>query len=109
MSHFVEGVSRGAAPAASAVAHAILIRRRWRMSGLLCLLMLGAYFGFILTLAFQPALLATAVQGATLTWGILAGFGLFMLTFLIVATYVSWANYALDPAIAQLQKTGGQS
>lgn len=109
MSHFVEGVPSDAASKVSVAPHAILIRYRWRVGGLLTLLMLVAYFGFILTLAFRPAVLATALDGFTLTWGIVAGFGLYMLTFLIVATYVCWANHALDPAIARLKQEGDQS
>jgi uncharacterized membrane protein (DUF485 family) len=85
-----------------------LIDRRRRLCGYLTLTMLGAYFGFILTLAFKPGLLATALPGVTLTWGIVVGIGMFVLTFFIVAIYVGWANRVFDPLVARLHE-GAQS
>ncbi|WP_342651179.1 DUF485 domain-containing protein [Pseudomonas sp. REB1044] len=91
---------------APCIAKVNLIRRRRQLCGQLTLLMLGAYFGFILILVLKPTALATALPGATVTWGFVAGFGLFGLTFFIVAVYVSWANRVFDPLVAQAREGG---
>jgi uncharacterized membrane protein (DUF485 family) len=86
-----------------------LLRKRRGFAWTLTAVMLSVYFGFILTLAFDPTLLATPlVSGAPATWGIAAGFGMFAFTFMMVAVYVVRANTSFDRAVAEI-RAGEQS
>ena len=58
--------------AAQIAATRSLARTRWRVAALLTLLMVGVYFGFILLVAYRPAMLA-ALLSEGLSLGILLG------------------------------------
>lgn len=74
-----------------------LVRVRNRLSWGLSSVILVAYFSFILTIAFQPKLLAIpVVAGLPMTWGIPAGLGLIVLSFVITAIYVYISNHLFD-------------
>ncbi|QET05776.1 DUF485 domain-containing protein [Cupriavidus pauculus] len=82
-----------------------LQRARRRFSWTLTATMLAVYFGFILTLAFRPAWLATPVAaGYPTTVGIPIGFGMFVFTFALVAVYVYRTNTVYDRQIAALRE-----
>ncbi|ACA18276.1 protein of unknown function DUF485 [Methylobacterium sp. 4-46] len=67
--------------------------------------MAGAYFTYILTIAFRPALLGLPVaEGSAISWGIVAGVGLLGLGFLLTAIYVLVANTRLDALSRRLQE-----
>jgi len=81
-----------------------LVRSRRTFSWTLTVIMLAVYFTFILTLAFEPALLGRPVtQGYPTTWGIPIGFGMFVFTFALVAVYVVRANTTYDRAVSQIR------
>jgi len=81
-----------------------LVRSRRAFSWTLTVIMLAVYFTFILTLAFEPALLGHPVtQGYPTTWGIPIGFGMFVFTFVLVAVYVVRANTSFDHAVSQIR------
>ena len=81
-----------------------LVRSRRTFSWTLTVIMLAVYFTFILTLAFEPALLGRPVtQGYPTTWGIPIGFGMFVFTFALVAVYVVRANTTYDHAVSQIR------
>lgn len=81
-----------------------LQRTRRRFSWSLTAAMLLAYFGFILTLAFRPDLLAQPVTaGQPMSLGIPLGFGMFAFTFALVAVYVYRTNTVYDRMIATLR------
>lgn len=81
-----------------------LQRMRRRFSWSLTAAMLLAYFGFILTLAFRPDLLARPVTaGQPMSLGIPLGFGMFAFTFALVAVYVYRTNTVYDRMIATLR------
>ena len=81
-----------------------LVRSRRTFSWTLTVIMLAVYFAFILTLAFEPALLGRPVtQGYPTTWGIPIGFGMFVFTFALVALYVVRANTTYDRAVSQIR------
>lgn len=83
-----------------------LVRRRRTLAWSLTVLMLAIYFAFILTLAFSPKVLGQpVVSGEPTTWGIPVGFGMFAVTFALVAVYVHQANSVHD-AIAAAIKEG---
>ena len=67
--------------------------------------MAGAYFAYILTIAFRPGLLGRPVaEGAVTTWGIVAGAGLLALGFVLTAIYVVIANTRLDALSERLRE-----
>ncbi|MEX2480749.1 MAG: DUF485 domain-containing protein [Gammaproteobacteria bacterium] len=72
-------------------------RRRTRFSWLLAAVMLVTYFGFILVIAFEPALLAIPLGPNTvITWGIPIGVGIIVLGFALTGLYVYRANGEFD-------------
>jgi uncharacterized membrane protein (DUF485 family) len=80
-----------------------LVRARGRFGWLLSGIMLAAYFGFVLLIAFDKAFLAQPiVAGGVTSLGILIGFALIVLAILLVGLYVARANRDYDPALAAL-------
>jgi uncharacterized membrane protein (DUF485 family) len=79
-----------------------LAAARWRIALILTFAMMAVYFGFILLVAFDKALLArTIVPG--LSVGILLGAGVIATAWILIAIYVRWANRHYDEAIAALR------
>ncbi|UIF91008.1 DUF485 domain-containing protein [Cupriavidus sp. UYPR2.512] len=86
-----------------------LHRARRGFSWSLTAAMLLVYFGFILTLAFRPDLLAVPLTpGQPMTIGIPIGFGMFAFTFAMVAIYVHRSNTVYDRMIEAIRQ-GEQS
>jgi len=86
-----------------------LVYKRRRFSWMLTILMLALYFAFILTLAFAPALLGHPIaRDYPMTWGIPAGFGMFVFTFGLVAVYVARANTLHDRAANEIRQGARQ-
>lgn len=86
-----------------------LVRRRRLFAWCLTLVMITLYFAFILTLAFSPALLGQPiVPGRPTPWGIPVGFGMFIVTFALVALYVYQANSVYDTIVASIRHGGDQ-
>lgn len=82
-----------------------LVRARRRFAWALTAIMLAVYFGYILTLAFQPALLGRQLTpGQPMSVGIPVGFGMFALTFLLVAVYVHRTNTVYDQRISEIKQ-----
>jgi uncharacterized membrane protein (DUF485 family) len=80
-----------------------LVRRRGRFTIILTVIMLIAYFGFILTIAFDKALLARSISGGATSWGIPIGLGVIALAIFLTGLYVWRANRDFDPVIDQLR------
>ncbi|MDP1611501.1 MAG: DUF485 domain-containing protein [Sulfuritalea sp.] len=73
------------------------VSMRNRYSIVLSILMLIAYFGYILLIAFDKQFLATKVAaGATMSIGIPMGIGVLVFTIIITAIYVRRANTEFD-------------
>ncbi|MGT2504871.1 DUF485 domain-containing protein [Cupriavidus basilensis] len=82
-----------------------LVRARRRFAWALTAVMLAVYFGYILTLAFRPALLGRQLNlGQPMSVGIPVGFGMFAVTFLLVAVYVHRTNTVYDQGISDLKQ-----
>lgn len=79
-----------------------LIRRRGRYAWTLSGMMLAAYFGFILLVAFDKPLLARPVGGGVTSLGILIGFTLIVLAVALTGLYVRRANREFAPMVAEL-------
>ncbi len=80
-----------------------LVATRWRVSLTLTALMLLVYFGFILTVAFNKAALATKI-GPALTVAIPIGLGIIVFAWLITGVYIRWANRYYDREVASLKQ-----
>lgn len=74
----------------------LLVKRRSRFGWTLAILMLAAYYGFILLIAFDRSLLARPVAGGVTSVGIVLGLGLIVFTVLITGVYVWRANGEFD-------------
>jgi uncharacterized membrane protein (DUF485 family) len=80
-----------------------LLKERNALGWWLTIVTCVAYYGFILIIAFDKSLFATPIApGMTTTWGIPAGFGVIVLTIVVVAIYVRRANRDYDDAIKEI-------
>lgn len=94
--------------------HAIAARR-WRIAIILSIIMLSAYFGFILLVAFDKPLLATTLISVTkaaglvpgLSLGILLGALVIVFAWVLTLVYVNWANGTYDREIHDLAHLRG--
>jgi uncharacterized membrane protein (DUF485 family) len=82
--------------------HALRARRA-RLAWTLSTAMAAIYFGFILVVAFAPALLATSLgPGTTTTLGIPLGIGVILAAFVLTGIYVRRANTDFDLATERI-------
>lgn len=95
--------------------HAVAARR-WRIAIWLSVLMLIAYYGFIMLVAFNKPLLSTilvdnvATAAGTapgLSLGILLGALVIVFAWVLTLIYVYWANTKYDREIHELQHLRG--
>ncbi len=78
--------------------------KRWRIAVVLTTLMLLAYFGFILLIAFDKPLMGTLLASGRVSLGILIGAGVIVSAWLLTGIYVRWANKKYDGAIAAFKR-----
>ena len=82
-----------------------LVAKRGRFAWTLSIIMLAAYFAFILVIAFDPKLLGSPLSaGSVTTWGIPAGLGLIFLSFALTGVYVQRANGEFDRMTQEILK-----
>lgn len=80
-----------------------LLKTRDSLSWRLMILVFLAYYGFILVIAFDKSLFATPIAaGMITTWGIVAGFGVILLTIVATAVYVYRANRDYDRLVKEI-------
>jgi uncharacterized membrane protein (DUF485 family) len=77
--------------------------RRWRIGALLTAIMVVAYFGFILLVAFDQETAGTLIAGDRVSVGIVLGALLIVLAPILISIYVRWANRSYDPRIQELR------
>ena len=80
-----------------------IVRRRWRIGAVLTAVMMAAYFGFILLVAFAKPFVGTLVADGSVSIGILIGAAVIALAPVLTAVYVRWANRHYDPAVAEMR------
>ncbi|MGE0179170.1 MAG: DUF485 domain-containing protein [Sphingomonas sp.] len=85
-----------------------LVRRRRRLAWTLTAIMCVAYFGYILLIAFDKALLARPIGGGAMTLGIPIGFGLILLGIMLTGFYVRIANRDHDALLAEIVAEAGE-
>lgn len=81
-----------------------LVVRKWKVSLTLAAILLIAYYGFILVLAFASDLLAVKV-GEHMTLGIPVGIMLIVLAWILTGVYVFWANSSYDKSVQDVLKS----
>lgn len=80
-----------------------LVRRRGRFTWALTAIMLAAYFGYILLIAFDKELLARPIGRGVTSLGIPVGVGIILLAILLTGLYVRRANKEYDPLVRALK------
>ena len=85
-----------------------LVHRRRRLAWTLTAVMCVAYFGYVLLIAFDKALLARPIGGGAMTLGIPIGFGLILLGIALTAFYVRIANREHDALFAEIVAEAGE-
>lgn len=69
-----------------------LVRERGRFAWMLTAIILAAYFGFILLVAFDKALLGASLAGGATSVGIPVGLGIIIVAVVLTWLYVRRAN-----------------
>jgi uncharacterized membrane protein (DUF485 family) len=83
-----------------------LVRRKWTVSIVLTLLLFVLYYGYILLIAVDKPFLARKIGAAT-TLGIPFGVAVIVLSWVLTAAYVLWANSSHDRKVEQLKRAAG--
>jgi uncharacterized membrane protein (DUF485 family) len=78
-----------------------LVRRKWTVSIILTACLFVVYYGYILLIAVDKPFLARKI-GAYTTLGIPLGVAVIVLSWVLTAIYVLWANGAYDAAVKKL-------
>lgn len=86
----------------------VLAAKRWRIALTLTAAMIVLYFGFIALIAYDRAVLAKLVAPG-LTFGILLGALVIVVSWVLTYGYVRWANTYYDPALRALQAAPGDA
>ncbi|MBS7562620.1 MULTISPECIES: DUF485 domain-containing protein [Pseudomonas] len=81
-----------------------LVRRKQRLYWSLTLIMLLAYYGFVLLVAFHPGLLGQSLSGGATSVGMPVGVAMIVLAFALTGFYVYRANQLLDPLNDKLKR-----
>jgi uncharacterized membrane protein (DUF485 family) len=83
--------------------HRAVMARRWRIGATLTALMMAAYFGFILLVAFAKPTAGELVGDGRVSIGIVLGALVIVLAPILTAIYVRWANRHYDAAVKALR------
>lgn len=85
--------------------YAELVRSRSTLGWILSILVMLVYYGFILVIAFDKALLAQPLHaGTVITVGIPVGVSVIVLSFLLTGVYVWRANSKFDELTKQIKQ-----
>jgi uncharacterized membrane protein (DUF485 family) len=79
-----------------------LVARRWRVSIVLTILLFVVYYGYIILVATNKALLAQRI-GEVTTLAIPMGAAVIVAAWVLTALYVIWANRQYDPHVQHLR------
>lgn len=89
-------------PIISSAEFKAFVKKRWTFSIIMSMVILAAYFGFILIVAFNKELFAVKIA-PSLSWGIVCGLGLIILAWVMTGIYVNWANNVYDKDVEMLK------
>jgi cation/acetate symporter len=80
-----------------------LVTTRGRFAWTLAIAVLAVFYGFVMLVAFRPALLGARVaEGSVLTVGVAAGLFIFVSFWALTALYVHRANTEFDALTAEI-------
>lgn len=80
-----------------------LVARRTRFAGILSLIVLVIFYGFVMVVAFNPSVIGERIaEGSTLTVGVLSGLFMFIFFWVLTAVYVRRANSEFDDLTTEL-------
>jgi len=79
-----------------------LVSKRSRFGWTLTIIMLVIYFGFVLTIAYNKAFLASSLSGGITTVGFPVGVGVILSAIALTGVYVRRANSEFDELTKQL-------
>ena len=96
--------SKKAKQIASNPAYQELVQTRSQLSKNLTVATLVMYFSFILFIAFAPEILATPMGNSVISWGIMVGVGIIVLSIMLTGYYVYRANHSYDELLRQIHK-----
>ncbi|MDV5823984.1 DUF485 domain-containing protein [Sphingobium naphthae] len=82
--------------------YAALVARRARLGWTLSAIIFAAFVGYLLLIAFDPALLATPIGAGVTSLGIPLGLGLILLAIVLTGFYVRQANRHHDAQMAAI-------
>lgn len=80
-----------------------LVRRRWRVSLALTAALFLVYYGYVLLVATNKALVSHRI-GEVTTLGIPLGVAVILLSWVLTALYVAWANRVYDKEASRLRE-----
>jgi uncharacterized membrane protein (DUF485 family) len=79
-----------------------MVSRRWEISIALTIALFVIYYGYILLVAVNKPFMSTKI-GEVTTLGIPLGVGVIVLSWILTAVYVVWANSAYDNEVKRLR------
>jgi uncharacterized membrane protein (DUF485 family) len=79
-----------------------IVARRWEISIGLTVALFVIYYGYILLIAVDKSFMATKI-GEVTTLGIPLGVAVIVLSWILTAVYVSWANREYDREVKRLR------
>jgi uncharacterized membrane protein (DUF485 family) len=79
-----------------------LVRKRWTLSIVLTIALFVMYYGYILLIALDKPYMATKI-GETTTLGIPVGVAVIVVSWVLTAIYVVWANNVYDKEVQKLR------
>ncbi len=80
-----------------------MVTRRWTFSVILTIALFVIYYGYIVLVAVDKPLMATKIGEAT-TLGIPFAALVIVLSWVLTAIYVAWANNVHDPEVGELKR-----
>jgi uncharacterized membrane protein (DUF485 family) len=79
-----------------------LVKRRWRVSMVMLVLLFLSYYGYVLVVAGNKEFVSQKIDGVT-TLAIPMGVAVIVFAWLLTAIYVAWANKSYDPEVERLR------
>jgi uncharacterized membrane protein (DUF485 family) len=79
-----------------------MVAKRWTVSVVLTAVLFVVYYGYILLIAADKAFMARKI-GEVTTIGIPLGVAVILLSWVLTAVYVIWANKVHDPEVRDLK------
>jgi uncharacterized membrane protein (DUF485 family) len=80
-----------------------LVFRRWVVSSVLTAALFVIYYGYVLLVAINKPLMARRIGTGVMTLGIPLGVAVILLSWVLTAVYVVWANRTHDAEVARLR------